>query len=78
MTPSEHTFRGVIEGRSELQGSKSCKRRRRQIVSKKRNAPAPAKAEILDVKIKDIKKLREAMQKLGRTLAKGKEASPRA
>ena len=45
-------------------------------MSKKRNAPLPAKAKILDVKIKDIKELREAMQKLGRTLAKGKEASP--
>ena len=47
-------------------------------MSKKRNAPVPAKAEILDVKLKDIKKLREAMQKLKRTLAEGKEAPPRA
>lgn len=46
-------------------------------MSKKRNAPVPAKAEILDVKIKDIKELREAMQKLGRTLAKEKEVPPR-
>jgi len=78
MIPFEPTFRGVIEGRSELQGSKSCKRRRRQIVSKKRNAPVLAKAEVLDVKIKDIKELRETIKALGRTLAKEKETSPRA